>query len=42
MRRPEIYVHRRNLLHWRLASAIYFVTWRAPDLEEYLWVGVRD
>jgi hypothetical protein len=28
MRRPEIYVYRRNLPHWRLAGATYFVTWR--------------
>ncbi len=28
MRRPEVYVYRRNLPHWRLTGATYFVTWR--------------
>jgi putative transposase len=28
MQHPEVYVYRRNLPHWRLAGATYFVTWR--------------
>ena len=28
MQRPAVYVYRRNLPHWRVAEATYFVTWR--------------
>ena len=35
VQRPDIYMYRRRLPHWRLAGATYFVTWRlAVDQSE--------
>ena len=41
MQRPEVYVYRRNLPHWRLAEATYFVTWRLAEDQPELAVEER-
>ncbi|MFG0329690.1 MAG: transposase [Phycisphaerales bacterium] len=38
LRRRDLEIYRRNLPHWRLPSAVYFVTWRLhPDQTEMGW-----
>ena len=42
MRRPEIYVYRRNLPHGRVAGATYFVTWRLASGQSKLAAEERS
>jgi REP element-mobilizing transposase RayT len=38
----DVHMYRRFLPHWRVAGAVYFVTWRLHDEQEPLTVLERD
>ncbi len=42
MRRVALYVYRRNLPHWRLTGATYFVTWRLAATQRELASQERE
>lgn len=42
MATPDFFAYRRNLPHWRLTGAVYFVTWRIHSGQSDLKPAERD